>query len=138
VWVDPIVKNKLRDSAAHGNTSLSSAAYTFLKRGMQQDFDLAYGAMLTPAIENTITKHMKWRDSLLIRAVYYSAQNRGLLTNLLHLLLAEEQKTLASIVSESQEQAAKAVRSPSTPIAALIQEFAKQRDREKAIGGDGV
>jgi hypothetical protein len=31
---------------------------------MQQDFDLAYGAMLRPAIENTIAKHMKWRDTL--------------------------------------------------------------------------
>jgi hypothetical protein len=32
IWVDPIVKAKLRDSAEHGQTSLSQASYEFLKR----------------------------------------------------------------------------------------------------------
>src|SRR5690348_14826755 len=40
IWVDPIVKAKLRDSAKNSNTSLSQASYEYLKRGMQQDFEI--------------------------------------------------------------------------------------------------
>ena len=131
IWVDPIVKSKLRDSAKNGNTSLSQAAYEFLKRGMQQDFDLAYGAMLRPAIENTITKHMKWRDTVSIQTLYYTAQIRSLVTNMLYLLFDEDQDALQQIVSESQEQAKDLITNIPIQIAGLIKEVEADRKKKK-------
>jgi hypothetical protein len=136
--VEPIVKDKIRELAREGEISMSGAALAFLKRGMQQDFDLQYGAMLVPVIEAAINRPIKFLISLLVRAVYFGAQNRGLQTNTLHLLLAEEQDTLQAIVSASQEQAAQAVRNLSAPIAALMNEILKQQGSEKEGGGDGV
>jgi hypothetical protein len=140
-WVKKPISNQIDEKARLWKVSRSRAIGRLIERGLIHDIFSDYEAIICGVIREAIAKEiktqMKWRDSLLIRAVYYIAQIRGLLTNLMHFIF-EDKKALADIVSESQDQAQNAVRSVSEPIAAIIREIEIQRHREKHGGGDSV
>src|SRR5437867_10392707 len=64
LWVEPRVKSEVQRRAAEigGDASPSSVGAALLKRGIQTDLDMAYGALLTPAFENILKKYMTARD----------------------------------------------------------------------------
>src|SRR5437016_4433833 len=74
LWVEPRVKAEIlrRVAESGGKLTPSSAGAALLKRGIQTDLDMAYGALLTPAFENILKRYMTARDNrlaiLLVRA----------------------------------------------------------------------
>ena len=65
LWSDPILKTMLQNKAAAAGISLSQAGIAFLKRGMQADLDMQYGAMLEPALERILSRFLGRRDDRL-------------------------------------------------------------------------
>ena len=65
----------------------SEAGAALLKKGIQVDLDIAYGALLTPVFENTLKRYMTARDnrmaSLLVRACIAIEQTRSIAVNIL-------------------------------------------------------
>jgi hypothetical protein len=48
LWIDPIVKAEVQRRAKRQGLSESEAGAALLKKGIQVDLDVAYGALLTP------------------------------------------------------------------------------------------
>jgi hypothetical protein len=67
LWVEPRVKSEVVRRAAEsgGKLTPSSAGAELLKRGLQTDLDMAYGALLTPVFENILKRYMTARDNRL-------------------------------------------------------------------------
>jgi hypothetical protein len=88
-WVEPIVKAELlrRAEESGGKLSPSAAGAALLKKGMQVDLDVQYGALLTPVFEDVLKKYMTARDnrlaSLLVRACIAIEQTRHIAVNVL-------------------------------------------------------
>src|SRR4029434_10166312 len=65
----------------------STVGAELLKRGLQADLDLEYGALLIPVFENVLKRYMTARDnrlaSLLVRACIAIEQTRGVAVNIL-------------------------------------------------------
>lgn len=89
LWVEPIVKREIlrRAKESGGNISPSEAGAELLKKGMQADLDVQYGALLTPAFENILKRYMVARDNrlalLLVRALIAIEQTRSIAVNTL-------------------------------------------------------
>jgi hypothetical protein len=89
LWVKPRVKAEVIRRAAElgGDATLSSVGAELLKRGLQTDLDMAYGALLTPAFESVLKRYMTARDnrlaSLLVRACIAIEQTRSIAVNVL-------------------------------------------------------
>src|SRR5205823_9348461 len=54
VWVEPIVKAEVQRRAKRDDLSDSAVGAALLKKGMQTDLDMEYGALLTPVFENIL------------------------------------------------------------------------------------
>ena len=67
VWVEPRVKAEVirRAAAIGGDATPSSVGAELLKRGLQTDLDMAYGALLTPVFESVLKRYMAARDNRL-------------------------------------------------------------------------
>ena len=63
LWVDPIDKAEVQRRAERERLSDSEAGAALLKKGIQVDLDIAYGALLTPVFENTLKRYMAARDN---------------------------------------------------------------------------
>jgi hypothetical protein len=89
MWVEPIVKAEVlrRAALSGGEVSPSQAGNALLKRGIQTDLDVQYGALLTPAFESILKRYMTARDnrlaSLLVRACIAIEQTRSIAVNVL-------------------------------------------------------
>src|SRR5437773_12539116 len=89
LWVEPRVKAEVirRATEIGGNATPSAVGAALLKRGIQTDLDMAYGALLTPVFENVLKRYMAARDnrmaSLLVRACIAIEQTRGVAVNIL-------------------------------------------------------
>ena len=57
LWVDPIDKAEVQRRAKREDLSDSEAGAALLKKGIQVDLDIAYGALLTPAFENILRRY---------------------------------------------------------------------------------
>ena len=89
LWIEPRVKAEVirRASELGGDATPSSVGAELLKRGLQTDLDMAYGALLTPVFENVLKRYMSARDNrlaiLLVRACIGIEQVRSLSVNTL-------------------------------------------------------
>ena len=87
LWIDPIVKAEVQRRAKRQGLSESEAGAALLKKGIQVDIDMSYGALLTPVFENVLRRYMAQRDnrmaSLLVRACIAIEQTRGVAVNVL-------------------------------------------------------
>jgi hypothetical protein len=76
-----------RAAAIGGDATPSSVGAELLKRGLQTDLDMAYGALLTPVFESVLKRYMAARDnrlaSLLVRACIAIEQIRSISVNTL-------------------------------------------------------
>jgi len=89
IWIEPRVKAEVVRRAVEigGNATPSSVGADLLKRGLQTDLDMAYGALLTPVFENVLKRYLSARDnrlaSLLVRACIAIEQIRSISVNTL-------------------------------------------------------
>jgi hypothetical protein len=94
MWPDPVLKTMLQNKAATDGISLSQAGIAFLKRGMQADLDMKYGAMLEPVLERILSRFFGRRDNrlawLLIRIAFDTGATKVLSTNLLGTQMGQE------------------------------------------------
>lgn len=125
LWVDPLVKANLRETAAREGISISAAGNAYLKKGMQSAIDMQYGALLQPVIEQAIDRRLKARDArfaaLLVRIAYDTGQSRSVLTNLLARSPGMSPDILDSILDQSGQRAKANLTHLSPQIAELIE-----------------
>ncbi len=89
--------------------SLSKVGGTFLARGMQEDIDMQYGAMLEPLIDKAVEKHIKapfrqlrW---LVVRTAFDGNQTRSLVTNIFSRQPGIDKDTREFILTRTAEAA---------------------------------
>jgi len=87
LWVDPIDKAVVLRRAEREGLSYSEVGAAYLKKGIQTDADMYYGALLTPVFERILKQYMTARDnrlaSLLVRACIAIEQIRSISVNTL-------------------------------------------------------
>jgi hypothetical protein len=109
VWVRPLVKQQLSRLADQDGLSLSATGGAFLERGLQQNADLQYGALLTPIIETAIARQMRGIATrlawLLVRVAFDAGQTRSLVTNILGRQPGMNQDLMRTILAESGKTA---------------------------------
>jgi len=134
MWVEPIVKADVLRRAAEsgGDLSPSEAGAALLKKGMQADLDMQYGALLTPAFENILKKYMTARDNrlalLLVRACIGIEQTRSISVNILGRQPAKSPNVLSpdvlnDILDLSLDDAKKKITNRSPELKELIKEL---------------
>jgi hypothetical protein len=132
LWIDPIVKAEVQRRAKRQGLSESEAGAALLKKGIQVDVDMSYGALLTPVFENVLRRYMAARDnrmaSLLIRACIAIEQTRGVAVNILGRQPAKTQNVLKpdvlnDILDRSLDDAKKKITNRSPELKELIKEL---------------
>ena len=141
MWVEPIVKTEVIRRAAEsgGELSPSEAGAALLKKGMQADLDVQYGALLTPVFENILKKYMVARDNrlalLLVRACISIEQTRSVAVNTLGRQPKVSPKVLNEILDHSLTDAKKKITTRSPELKELIKEvyswITDQEQKEK-------
>jgi hypothetical protein len=126
LWVSPIEKAEIQRRAERENLSVSSVGAALVRKGMQTDLDLAYGALLEPVFASLLNRHMESRDNrlalLLVRNYLVGEQTRGLVTNLLGRHPAITPEVLNNILDHSFQEAKKKLIRRSPELEALIKE----------------
>jgi hypothetical protein len=128
LWVEPIVKADVLRRAAEsgGKLSPSEAGAALLKKGMQADLDMQYGALLTPVFENVLKRYMTARDNrlalLLVRACIAIEQTRSLTVNILGRQPKVTPDVLNDILDQSLTDAKKKLTRRSRELEELIKE----------------
>jgi hypothetical protein len=132
LWVDPIVKSIVQRRAEREGLSASEVGAVYLKRGVQTDADMQYGALLTPVFESILKRYMTARDnrmaSLLVRACISIEQTRGVAVNILGRQPAKTQNVLKpdvlnDILDRSLDDAKKKITNRSPEMKELIKEL---------------
>jgi hypothetical protein len=132
LWIDPIVKAEVQRRAKRQSLSESEAGAALLKKGLQVDVDMSYGALLTPVFENVLRRYMAARDnrmaSLLVRACIAIEQTRGVAVNILGRQPAKTQNVLKpdvlnDILDRSLDDAKKKITNRSPELKELIKEL---------------
>jgi hypothetical protein len=132
LWVDPIDKAEVQRRAKRERLSDSEAGAALLKKGIQVDLDIAYGALLTPVFENTLKRYMTARDNrmalLLVRACIAIEQTRGVAVNILGRQPAKTANVLKpdvlnDILDRSLDDAKKKITNRSPELKELITEL---------------
>jgi hypothetical protein len=132
LWIDPIVKAEVQRRATREGLSESEVGAALLKKGIQVDVDMSYGALLTPVFENVLRRYMAARDnrmaSLLVRACIAIEQTRGVAVNILGRQPAKTQNVLKpdvlnDILDRSLDDAKKKITNRSPELKELIKEL---------------
>jgi hypothetical protein len=132
LWVEPIVKAEVHRRAAENGVYPSEAGAVLLKKGIQVDLDMQYGALLTPVFENVLKRYMAARDnrlaSLLVRACIAIEQTRSIAVNVLGRQPAKSPNVLSSdvlndILDRSLDDAKKKLTNRSPELKELIKEL---------------
>ena len=133
VWVEPRVKAEVirRATEIGGKATPSSVGAELLKRGLQADLDMAYGALLTPVFESVLKRYMTARDNrmaiLLVRACIAIEQTRGISVNILGRQPAKTKRSqpdiLNDILDQSLDDAKKKITNRSPELKELIKEL---------------
>ena len=126
LWVEPVVKAEVQRRAKRDDLSDSAVGAALLKKGMQADLDIQYGALLTPAFENILKKYMTARDNrlalLLVRACIAIEQTRSLTVNVLGRQPKISPGVLNEILDHSLTDAKKKITRRSPELEELIKE----------------
>jgi hypothetical protein len=129
LWVEPRVKAEVQRRAAESGGKLTPSAVgaALLKRGIQTDLDMAYGALLTPTFENILKRYMVARDNrlalLLVRACIAIEQTRSVAVNTLGRQPKVSPKVLNEILNQSLTDAKKKITNRSPELKELIKEL---------------
>ena len=132
LWIDPIVKAEIQRRAKREGLYPSTVGANLLKKGLQADLDIEYGALLTPVFENTLKRYMTARDnrmaSLLVRACIAIEQTRGVAVNILGRQPAKTANALKpdvlnDILDRSLDDAKKKITNRSPELKELIKEL---------------
>jgi hypothetical protein len=132
LWVDPIVKAEIHRRAKREGLYPSTVGAELLKKGLQADLDMEYGALLTPAFENILKRYMTARDNrmalLLVRACIAVEQTRSLTVNVLGRQPAKSPNALKpdvlnDILDRSLDDAKKKITNRSPELKELIKEL---------------
>jgi hypothetical protein len=114
--VRPEIKAELQRLARQGRgkgeiLSLSQTASSFLEKGIRGHIDMQYGALLKPVIEMVIKKGLQGYRDLTFNAYYSAEETRILVIQLLSIILGDRSDILPGIISESQKEALKNLKS---------------------------
>jgi len=127
LWVDPIDKAEVQRRAKRESLSDSEAGAALLKKGIQVDLDISYGALLTPVFESVLKRYMSERDnrlaSLLVRACIAIEQTRSIAVNTLGRQSKVNPGVLNEILDRSLEDAKKKITNRSPELKELITEL---------------
>jgi hypothetical protein len=129
VWIEPRVKAEVirRASESGRGATPSSVGAQLLKRGLQTDLDMSYGALLTPVFESILKRYMTARDnrlaSLLVRACIAIEQTRSISVNTLGRQPKVTPRILNEILDRSLEDAKKKITNRSPELKELIKEL---------------
>ena len=129
LWVEPRVKAEVirRATEIGGKATSSSVGAELLKRGMQVDLDMAYGALLTPVFESVLKRYMSARDNrlaaLLVRACIAIEQTRSISVNTLGRQPKVNPGVLNDILDRSMDDAKKKITNRSPELKELIKEL---------------
>jgi hypothetical protein len=132
LWVDPIVKAEIYRRAKREGLYPSTVGANLLKKGLQADLDMEYGALLTPVFESVLKRYMRARDnrlaSLLVRACIAIEQTRSISVNVLGRQPAKSANTLKpdvlnDILDRSLDDAKKKLTNRSPELKDLIKEL---------------
>jgi hypothetical protein len=132
LWVDPIDKAIVHRRAEREGLSDSEVGAAYLKKGIQTDADMHYGALLTPVFENILKRYMTARDnrlaSLLVRACIGIEQVRSLSVNTLGRQPAKVSNPISpdvlnDILDHSLNDAKKKITNRSPELKELIKEL---------------
>jgi hypothetical protein len=127
LWVDPIVKAEIHRRAKRERLYPSTVGAALLKRGLQEDLDLEYGALLIPVFENVLKRYMTARDnrlaSLLVRACIAIEQTRSIAVNTLGRQPKITPAVLNEILDQSLKDAKKKITNRSPELKDLINEL---------------
>ena len=126
IWTSPIVKAEVQRRAKREGISASAVGDRLLRKGMQADLDLEYGALLIPVFENILYRRMSVRDNrlalLLVRNYLVGEQTRSLVTNLLGRHPDITPDVLNDILDNSFKEAKKKLIRRSPELESLIKE----------------
>ena len=126
LWVDPIVKAEIHRRAKREGLYPSTVGAKLLKKGLQADLDMEYGALLTPAFENILKRYMVARDNrlalLLVRTSIAIEQTRSVAVNTLGRQPKVTPKVLNAILDQSLTDAKKKITRRSPELEELIKE----------------
>src|SRR4051794_10121296 len=135
LWVKPFIKAEvqrlveLEEHQGKEDVSLSSVGGAFLERGLQQNVDMKYGALLGPIIENAIDRRMRARDNrlvvLLVRIAFETGQIRGIVTNNLAIQPGITEDIIQTVLTKSEEDAKKNITRKTPQIAEMLEELSK-------------
>jgi hypothetical protein len=133
--VSPIEKAEIQRRASRENLSVSAVGAALLRKGLQADLDLEYGALLEPVFASLLTRHMESRDNrlalLLVRNYLVGEQTRGLVTNLLGRHPGITPEVLNNILDQSFQDAKKKLIRRSPELEELIKEVKSWVIREE-------
>jgi len=135
LWVKPFVKAEvqrlveLEKHQGKEDVSLSSVGGAFLERGLQQNVDMKYGALLGPIIENAIDRRMRARDNrlvaLLVRIAFETGQIRGIVTNNLAIQPGITEDIIQTVLTKSEEDAKKNITRKTPQITEMLEELSQ-------------
>jgi hypothetical protein len=135
LWVKPFIKAEvqrlvgLEKQQGKEDVSLSSVGGAFLERGLQQNVDMKYGALLGPIIENAIDRRMRARDNrlvaLLVRIAFETGQIRGIVTNNLAIQPGITEDIIQTVLTKSEEDAKKNITRKTPQITEMLEELSK-------------
>jgi hypothetical protein len=127
LWIDPIVKAEVQRRAKRQGLSESEVGAALLKKGIQVDIDMSYGALLTPVFENVLRRYMAARDNrmalLLVRACIAIEQTRSISVNTLGRQPKVTADVLNKILDRSLDDAKKKITNRSPELKELIKEL---------------
>jgi hypothetical protein len=135
LWVKPFIKAEvqrlveLEQHQGKEDVSLSSVGGAFLERGIQQNVDMKYGALLGPIIENAIDRRMRARDNrlvaLLVRIAFETGQIRGIVTNTLAVQPGINEGIIQTVLTKSEEEAKKNITRKTPQITEMLEDLSK-------------
>jgi hypothetical protein len=129
LWVEPIEKTELGRIAEREGLSLSAVGGAFMRKGMQANLDMEYGALLQPVIEKAITKQMRGISTrlalLLVRVAFDAGQTRSVATNILGRMPGVTPDMLKTILAESGKTAKANITARTPQINELIEAVEK-------------
>jgi hypothetical protein len=135
LWVKPFIKSEvqrlveLEKHEGKADVSLSSVGGAFLERGLQQNVDMTYGALLGPIIENAIDRRMRARDNrlvaLLVRIAFETGQIRGIVTNNLAIQPGITEDIIQTVLTNSEKEAKKNITRKTPQIVEMLEELSK-------------
>jgi hypothetical protein len=135
LWVKPFIKAEvqrlvgLEQHQGKEDVSLSSVGGAFLERGLQQNVDMKYGALLGPIIENAIDRRMRARDNrlvaLLVRIAFETGQIRGIVTNNLAIQPGVIEDIIQTVLTNSEKEAKKNITRKTPQITEMLEELSQ-------------